>query len=135
MSMDLTVTEALAIVTSVGRERKAYTGSGDNRVETGRLMDESGRALSGCSALLVTDTFGIAGEAAVVVRDSQVAALQIGSIVRLDGHLRARLVGGDFGSIRTTLMAERVTPLGDGIAILRDLASKSPKSTENRQAA
>ena len=58
-----------------------------------------------------------------------------GSVVRLDGTLTARLVGGDYGSIRTTVTAERITPLGDAAQILRGLADKAPKQTENRPAA
>jgi len=135
MAMNVDLSSALALVVSEPRERQTYSGTGDARVVTGRLVDVAGRPLSGCSALVLTDAFGLASDAAVLVPDSQVAALIPGSVVRLDGELHARLVGGDYGSIRTTVTAERVTPLGDAAQILRGLADKAPKPNENRAAA
>lgn len=135
MAMNVDLKSALALVVSEARERQTYSGTGDARVVTGRLLDVAGRPLSGCSALVLTDAFGLASDAAVLVPDSQVAALIPGSVVRLDGDLHARLVGGDYGSIRTTVTAERVTPLGDAAQILQGLADKAPKPNENRAAA
>jgi len=135
MAMNVDLSSALALVVSEPRERQTYSGTGDARVVTGRLLDVAGRPLSGCSALVLTDAFGLASDAAVLVPDSQIAALIPGSVVRLDGELHARLVGGDYGSIRTTVTAERVTPLGDAAQILRGLADKAPKPNENRTAA
>jgi len=128
MAMNVDLKSALALVVSEPRERQTYSGTGDARVVSGRLVDVAGRPLSGCSALVLTDAFGL-------VPDSQIAALVPGSVVRLDGELHARLVGGDYGSIRTTVTAERVTPLGDAAQILRGLAEKAPKPAENRPAA
>jgi hypothetical protein len=133
--MNVDLKSALALVVSEARERQTYTGTGDARVVSGRLVDVAGRPLSGCSALVLTDAFGLASDAAVLVPDSQIAALIPGSVVRLDGELHARLVGGDYGSIRTTVTAERVTPLGDAAQILRGLAEKAPKPVETRPAA
>lgn len=135
MAMNVDLKSALALVVSEARERQTYTGTGDARVVSGRLVDVAGRPLSGCSALVLTDAFGLASDAAVLVPDSQIAALVPGSVVRLDGELHARLVGGDYGSIRTTVTAERVTPLGDAAQILRGLADKAPKPVETRPAA
>jgi hypothetical protein len=135
MAMNVDLKSALALVVSEARERQTYTGTGDARVVSGRLVDVAGRPLSGCSALVLTDAFGLASDAAVLVPDSQIAALVPGSVVRLDGELHARLVGGDYGSIRTTVTAERVTPLGDAAQILRGLAEKAPKPAETRPAA
>ncbi len=135
MAMNVDLKSALALVVSEPRERQTYSGTGDARVVSGRLVDVAGRPLSGCSALVLTDAFGLASDAAVLVPDSQIAALVPGSVVRLDGELHARLVGGDYGSIRTTVTAERVTPLGDAAQILRGLAEKAPKPAENRPAA
>ncbi|HEY8790377.1 MAG TPA: hypothetical protein VIM10_14755 [Actinopolymorphaceae bacterium] len=135
MAMNVDLKSALALVVSEARERQTYTGTGDARVVSGRLVDVAGRPLSGCSALVLTDAFGLASDAAVLVPDSQIAALIPGSVVRLDGELHARLVGGDYGSIRTTVTAERVTPLGDAAQILRGLAEKAPKPVETRPAA
>lgn len=135
MAMNVDLKSALALVVSEGRERQSYSGTGDARVVTGRLVDIVGRPLSGCSALVLTNAFGLASDATVLVPDSQAAALVPGSVVRLDGELHARLVGGDYGSIRTTVTAERVTPLGDAAQILQGLADKAPKPAENRPAA
>jgi hypothetical protein len=135
MAMNVDLKSALALVVSEARERQTYTGTGDARVVSGRLVDVAGRPLSGCSALVLTDAFGLASDAAVLVPDSQIAALIPGSVVRLDGDLHARLVGGDYGSIRTTGTAERVTPLDDAAQILRGLAEKAPKPVETRPAA
>ena len=135
MAMNVDLKSALALVVSEARERQTYTGTGDARVVSGRLVDVAGRPLSGCSALVLTDAFGLASDAPVLVPDSQIAALIPGSVVRLDGELHARLVGGDYGSIRTTVTAERVTPLGDAAQILRGLAEKAPKPVETRPAA
>ena len=135
MAMDVDLRSALALVVSPARERQAYSGVGDARVVTGRAVDVAGRPLSGCTALVLTDAFGLASDATVLVPDSQGAALVPGSVVRLDGDLHARLVGADFGAIRTTVTAERVTPLGDAAQILRGLAEKAPKPVENRPAA
>jgi len=103
MAMNVDLKSALALVVSEPRERQTYSGTGDARVVSGRLVDIAGRPLSGCSALVLTDAFGLASDAAVLVPDSQIAALVPGSVVRLDGELHARLVGGDYGSIRTTV--------------------------------
>lgn len=135
MAMNVDLKSALALVVSEPRERQTYTGTGDARVVSGRLVDVAGRPLSGCSALVLTDAFGLASDASVLVPDSQIAALVPGSVVRLDGELHARLVGGDYGSIRTSVTAERVTPLGDAAQILRGLAEKAPKPAEARPAA
>lgn len=135
MAMNVDLKSALALVVSEPRERQTYTGTGDARVVSGRLVDVAGRPLSGCSALVLTDAFGLASDASVLVPDSQIAALVPGSVVRLDGELHARLVGGDYGSIRTSVTAERVTPLGDAAQILRGLAEKAPKPVETRPAA
>ncbi len=135
MAMNVDLKSALALVVSEGRERQSYSGTGDARVVTGRLVDIAGRPLSGCSALVLTNAFGLASDATVLVPDSQAAALVPGSVVRLGGGLHARLVGGDYGSIRTTVTAERVTPLGDAAEILQGLADKAPKPAENRPAA
>jgi hypothetical protein len=135
MAMNVDLSSALALVVSEPRERQSYSGTGDTRVVSGRLVDVAGRPLSGCSALVLTDAFGLASDATVLVPDSQGAGLIPGSVVRLDGTLTARLVGGDYGSIRTTVTAERITPLGDAAQILRGLADKAPKQTENRPAA
>lgn len=135
MAMNVDLKSALALVVSEGRQRQSYSGIGDARVVTGRLADAAGRPLSGCSALVLTNAFGLASDATVLVPDSQAAALVPGSVVRLDGELHARLVGGDYGSIRTTVTAERVTPLGDAAEILQGLADKAPKPAENRPAA
>jgi hypothetical protein len=135
MSMQFTLTSAIALVTSDPRERQSYTGSGDARVVAGRLTDIANRPVSGCTALVLTDAFGLASDASVLVPDSQSAGLVAGTVVRLDGELSARLVGGDYGAIRTTITAERVTPLGDAVQILKGLADKAPKQADNRSAA
>ncbi len=135
MSMQFTLTSAIALVTGDPRERQTYSGSGDARVAAGRLTDVAGRPVSGCTALVLTDAFGLASDATVLVPDSQSAGLVAGSVVRLDGELSARLVGGDYGSIRTTVTAERITPLGDAVQILKALAEKAPKQADSRSAA
>lgn len=84
MAMNVDLKSALALVVSEARERQTYTGTGDARVVSGRLVDVAGRPLSGCWALVLTDAFGLASDASVLVPDSQIAALVPGSVVRLD---------------------------------------------------
>lgn len=115
----------VALVLSDPRERQSYTGSGDARTVTGRAMDGDGRPLSSFSALVVGDAFGLIGDATVQVPDSQVTGLLAGSTVRLEGSVSLRMSGGDYGAVRSVVTAERLSPLGDGIAALTGLGQRS----------
>ena len=116
----------VALVLSDPRERSAYTGTGDARQVTGRALDGEGRPLSAFSALLVGESLGLIGDATVQVPDSQVTGLEAGAAVRLDGSASMRFIGGDYGAVRATVTAERLSPLGDGQAALIGLGQRKP---------
>ena len=112
MAIELRVTSVTALVTGEPRERQVYQGQGDARRVVGRFTDADGRPLSAVSAVVVAEPLGLLGDATVLLPDMQAAGLQMGSVVRVEGNTTARLAGGDFAAIRTSITGERVTPVG-----------------------
>lgn len=134
MAMQMQVSGAVALVTGEPRERQTYSGSGESRTVAGRATDAAGRPVSGVSAVVVGDSVGLVADATVLLPDAQMTGLMPGAVIRLDGDLSMRLVGGDYGSVRATFTGERLTPLGDGVAALRAMGEKAGKSETGRAA-
>lgn len=119
---------AIAVVTKSARERQSYTGTGDKRQIVGRLTDDQGRPLSGASVLLSTEAMGIIPDATVLVPDAQTEQLAEGAVVMLAGKMSARIVGGDFGAVRSTVSGiEGVQQVGEIASILAVTARGASK--------
>lgn len=112
MAIELQVSSVTALVTGEPRERQIYRGQGDKRESAGRLTDAEGRPVSGVAAVVMAEPLGLLGEATVLLPDVQAAGLVPGAIIRVEGNTTARLAGGDFATIRTSVTGERVTPIG-----------------------
>ncbi|BAK33755.1 hypothetical protein MLP_07410 [Microlunatus phosphovorus NM-1] len=112
MAIELQVSSVTALVIDGPKERQVYRGKGDKREASGRLTDAEGRPLSGVAAVVMADPLGMLGEATVLLPDVQAAGLVPGSVIRVEGTTTAKLAGGDYASIRTTVTGERVTPIG-----------------------
>lgn len=112
MAIELQVSSVTALITSEARERQVYRGQGEKRESVGRLTDSSGRPLSGASAVVMCEPLGMLPEATVLLPDMQAAGLVVGAVIRIEGTTTARLAGGDYASIRTTVTGEHITPVG-----------------------
>lgn len=71
--------------------------------------------MSGFAAVVHCEPLGLLGDAQVLLPDSQVTGLRVGAVVKVEGTIRARLAGGDFAAIRTTVIGERISPLGEWV--------------------
>ena len=112
MAIELQVSSVTALVIDEPKERQVYKGKGDKREAAGRLTDAEGRPVSGVSAVVMAEPLGMLGDATVLLPDVQAAGLVPGSIIRIEGATTAKLAGGDYAAIRTTVTGERVTPIG-----------------------
>ena len=112
MAIELQVTSVTALVTGEPKEKQIWQGQGDDSKPVGRLTDGEGRPVSGVSAVVMAEPLGMLGDATVLLPDRQAAGLVPGQVIRVEGKTSARLAGGDYSSIRTTVTGERVTPIG-----------------------
>lgn len=112
MALELELVSAIALVTSEPREKKTYRGRGDQREETGRATDVDGRPVSTVNAVVIAEPLGLMPDAQVSLPDVQMAGLEPGAAIRLEGRLTVRLSGRDFGAIGAAVIGERLTPLG-----------------------
>lgn len=112
MAIELQVSSVTALVTGEPKERQIYRGQGDKRESAGRLTDTDGRPVSGVSAVVMAEPLGLLGDATLLLPDVQAVGLVPGAIIRVEGTTTARLAGGDFATIRTSVTGERVTPIG-----------------------
>jgi hypothetical protein len=113
MAIELEIQTAYALVTGDVRERKVYSGRGEQRVEAGRHTDSDGRPVSMVSAVVVAEPLGLLGDAQVQLPDVQMSGLVPGAAIRLEGRLTVRLSGRDFGAIGAVVSGERLTPIGN----------------------
>ena len=113
MAIELEVQSALALITGEVRERKTYEGRGDARRETGRAADADGRPVSVVSAVVVAEPLGLLGDAQVQLPDVQLAHVEPGMAIKLEGRLSVRLSGREYGAIGALVAGERITPLGN----------------------
>ena len=134
MAIELQVTSVTALVTSEPRERQIYDGRGDDRRVKGRFLDGAGRPVSVVSAVVVADPVGLLPDAQVQLPDVQMTGLVPGAVVRIEGATTARLSGGDYAAIRSTVTGERITPLGHWTEWIAAAASRSGKPSETRAA-
>ena len=94
---------------------------------TGREHDADGAPLSGVESVVVSDSLGVTPGATAVTPDSVAADLPIGAVVAVSGRngLSARIVGGDFGSTRVTILGiTDARIIADGTQLMRDAAGK-----------
>jgi hypothetical protein len=112
MALELELVSAIALVTSEPREKKIYKGRGDQREESGRATDVDGRPVSTVNAVVIAEPLGLVGDAQVSLPDVQLARVEPGMAIRLEGRLSVRLSGRDFGAIGAVVSGERITPLG-----------------------
>ena len=127
MAIEVEIGSAAALVTGEARERKLYEGTGDSRRITGRATDDSGRPLSVADAVVITDSLGLLGDAQVQLPDIQMTGLKPGMVIQLEGRLSVRLAGGDYGSIRSAVTAERLSPLGDYVEWTKAAMTQKPR--------
>lgn len=119
---------ATAIVTKAARQRQEYAGTGDKRQVVGRLSDDQGRPLSGAAVLLATGTVGLISDATVLVPDVQAEQLVEGAVVALSGTMSARIVGGDYGAVRSTVTGvESVQQVGEIVSVLANTVRGASK--------
>src|SRR5690349_1873085 len=111
MAIELDVQSAVVLVTGEVRERKTYSGRGDQRVESGRAVDSDGRPLSVVTGVVIAEPLGLLGDAQVQLPDVQMSGLVAGAAIRLEGRLSVRLSGRDYGAIGAVVTGERLTPL------------------------
>lgn len=133
MALEVPVSAVTALVTSAAREKQVYEGRGDDKKPKGRLTDAEGRPVSGVSAVVWCNPLGMLPDVTVLLPDIQAKSLVPGAIVQIDGSTVARLAGGDYAAIRSTITGERVTPLG----MWADWVSSAtrPAKTADRSAA
>ncbi len=134
MAIEVPVTSVTALVTGEPRERQLYEGRGDDRKVKGRATDSEGRPVTVVIAVVVAEPLGLLGDATVQLPDIQAAGLVPGAVVRIEGNTMARLSGGDYAAIRTTVSGERVTPLGHWSEWVAS-AGRLGKTADTRQAA
>jgi hypothetical protein len=134
MALELKVSAVTALVTSEPREKQIYEGRGDDRKVKGRVTDAEGRPLSAVNAVVVAEPVGLLPEAQVQLPDIQMTGLEPGAIVRIDGATTARLIGGEYSSIRAIVTGERVTPLGQWVDWIASAAGRAGKPSETRAA-
>lgn len=130
--------DVLAWVTGQPRQRSTYSGRGDSRVVTGREVDAHGAPLSSVEAVLVSDALGVTAGATVVLPDALALGLAPGCVARLTGGdgLTARIVGGDFGSTRVSVLGVTASQfVADGAKLIRDAATKQTSPVRASSAA
>ena len=133
MAIELRVTSVTALVTGEPRERQVYQGQGDARRVVGRFTDADGRPLSAVSALVIAEPIGVVDNASVLLPDLQLAGMEPGTAIRLEGELDLVLKGKEFSVITAELTAERMTPLGSWVEWVKAGAA-GKKPTEARAA-
>ena len=92
------------------------------------------RPVTSVTAVVVAEPLGLLGDATVQLPDVQAAGLVPGAVVRIEGQTTARLSGGDYAAIRSTVTGERVTPLGHWAEWVAN-AGRPGKPSDSRQAA
>jgi hypothetical protein len=88
--------------------------------------------LSAVSALVIAEPIGVVDNASVFLPDLQLAGMEPGTAIRLEGELDLVLKGKEFSVITADLTAERMTPLGSWVEWVKTAASRKP--TESRAA-
>lgn len=126
--MDINISgDAYAWIVKPARPRSMYSGRGEGRVVTGREYDTDGAPLSALEALLVSDSLGVTPGATLVLPDNVAATLPIGAVAAVSGRngLSARILGGDFGSTRVSILGiTDAHVIADGAQLIRDAAGK-----------
>jgi hypothetical protein len=134
MALELQVSSVTALVTSEPREKQIYEGRGDDRKVKGRFTDAEGRPLSVVNAVVTAEPLGLMPDAQVQLPDIQMTGLAPGAIVRIEGATTARLMGGEYASIRAIVTGERVTPVGQWIEWITSASGRTGKPSETRAA-
>ncbi|SHO84043.1 hypothetical protein [Mycobacteroides abscessus] len=127
--MDIKVTgDVYAWIVKPARPRSMYSGRGEGRVVTGREYDDDGAPLSAAEVLLISDSLGVTPGATLVMPDSVAAAVPVGAIVAVTGRneLSARILGGDFGSTRVSILGiTDARIIADGAQLIREAAIRN----------
>ena len=134
MAIEVQVSAVTALVVSGPKERQVYEGRGDDKKAKGRATDAEGRPVSVVAAVVLCEPLGMLADASVLLPDIQAKGLLPGAIVRIEGSTTARLAGGDYAAIRTTITGERVTPLGQWAEWVAN-ANRPSKPSDSRTAA
>ncbi|OBA87794.1 hypothetical protein A5642_18710 [Mycolicibacterium mucogenicum] len=78
--------------------------------------------------LLISDSLGVTPGATLVMPDSVAAAVPVGAIVAVTGRneLSARILGGDFGSTRVSILGiTDARIIADGAQLIREAAIRN----------
>jgi len=127
MALRMKLQAAIAMVTGEVKEKDLYAGSGDKQQKVGRRTDRDGRPLSAVSALVIAEPIGVVDNASVLLPDLQLAGMEPGTAIRLEGELDLVLKGKEFSVITAELTAERMTPLGSWVEWVKaGAAGKKP---------
>lgn len=113
MPLEVQVSSAAALVTGEPREKQLYEGQGESRRVRGRATDAEGRPVSGVNAVVIAEPLGLLGDAQLVLPDLQMTGMVPGAVVRIEGQIRVKLSGQQYGVINATVMGERQTPIGN----------------------
>lgn len=105
---------------------------GESQRSDRRKTNEAGHEVSGVPVVADLPLVGM-GTATLLAPDSQLAEVEPGALMTFTGA-EATVRPGDFGQVKVTLSAERITPAGDGIAAL-EAATKSASNTGAGKAA
>lgn len=108
-----------AFITADPRPAQAYEGSGDSRRVVGRLTNTAGEPVSRVSIVAATPALGLLGDATLEVPDTAAEVVRSGDFIEVGGDLSARLVGGDFGTVRATIQGtQSVKPIGSATELM-----------------
>lgn len=126
--MDINISgDVYAWIVKPARPRSMYSGRGEGRVVTGREYDTDGAPLSALEAMVVSDSLGVTPGATLVMPDNVAATLPIGAVAAVSSRngLSARILGGDFGSTRVSILGiTDASVIADGAQLIRDAAGK-----------
>lgn len=118
-----------SIVGSGGvRPRQRYGLKADGtRGAIGVEIDVAGTPMAQFGGALIGGPTGYAAEATIAAPAPLLADLPpAGTLVELTGNLVLRMVGGDFGSIRLTVLGVTgIRPLGSAVEVLNSVGAQS----------
>ena len=122
--MDINISgDVYAWIVKPARPRSMYSGRGEGRVVTGREYDTDGAPLSALEAMVVSDSLGVTPGATLVMPDNVAATLPIGAVAAVSSRngLSARILGGDFGSTRVSILGiTDASVIADGAQLIRE---------------
>lgn len=119
-----TIEGGWALIGEQPREGRVWQ-EGVPKADRPRKTSESGSPLTEVGAMMSLPMLGWT-DVTIQAPDSQAAAMAPGALVTF-GRAQVALRGGDYGSIRTTVTVETLSPAGDGVAVLEQAAQSGSR--------